>query len=389
MNIIRKIKGKVRQRRLTRLFTDFIESERSGGLLLIACTAVSLLLANSPVAESYIHSWHFSIGNKSLEFWINDGLMTVFFLLVGLEINRELKVGELADLKRSMLPFLAALGGMLLPALIHFIFNKGTVSQNGYGIPMATDIAFSLAVLSLLGSKVPNSLKVFLTALAIIDDLGAILVIAIFYTEQIHFAYLGAAAFILLALFIMNKLKINFLWIYLLPGIVLWYCLYQSGIHATISGVLLAFVIPFGKGEDNSASSRLQHTLHRPVAFFILPLFALANTAILIPSGWTDTLISANSMGIGIGLILGKPIGIFLFSLLGISMGICSLPDDLKKRHLLGSGILAGIGFTMSIFITLLAFKSQELIDASKIAVMAASLISGLVGYFFLRISLK
>jgi NhaA family Na+:H+ antiporter len=375
--------------KLTKLFSDFTASERSSGIVLIVCTAVSLMLANSGISKTYLGLWHLELLHKPLEFWINDGLMTIFFLLVGLEIEREVYIGELSDLKKSMLPVLAAIGGMIVPALIHFSFNKGTITQSGFGIPMATDIAFSLAVLSLLGNRVPVSLKIFLTALAIIDDLGAIIVIALFYSKSFSLLYFGLAVSIFIVLLILNRLKVYRIWIYLLLGMLMWFFMYRSGIHATITGVLVAFVIPFEKGNEESISYKLQHRLHLPVAFIILPLFALANTAIYIPSSVIDDLSSPNSYGIMLGLLLGKPIGIFCFSLIGILAGWCALSDGLKKRHLLWTGFLAGIGFTMSIFITLLAFNDASTVTVSKIAIIIGSVLAALIGFVGLRHTLK
>ncbi|HMH21305.1 MAG TPA: Na+/H+ antiporter NhaA [Puia sp.] len=385
---------------LTKIFREFFESERTGGLLLIGCTIASLLLANSPAGPGYIHFWHthldLSVANipldHSVEHWINDGLMAIFFLLVGLEIERELYIGELADFKKALLPMLAAAGGMLVPAATHYLFNHGTPAQPGIGIPMATDIAFALGILSLLGNKVPPSVKIFLTALAIIDDLGAILVIAVFYTKTISLLYLGAAFGILALLVILNKCKVTNLFFYLIPGVLVWYCMLRSGIHATISGVLLAFTIPFPKtltrpGAQTptpNPSEHLQHFLHKPVAFFILPVFALANTGIRLSEGWHQTLLTRNSLGIIGGLVLGKPAGILLFCLLAIKFKLCQLPGDMNRGHLAGLGILAGIGFTMSIFIANLAFDIPELIQDSKIAILAASLLASALGFVFL-----
>lgn len=375
--------------KLKDLYKDFTTSEKTSGIILMFCTILSLVLANSSVGPHYLRALHTELFSKPLEFWINDGLMTIFFLLVGLEIEREIYIGELADRKKSMLPVLAAIGGMIVPALIHFSINKGASTQNGFGIPMATDIAFSLAILSLLGKKVPLSLKVFLTALAIIDDLGAIIVIALFYSKGISFVYLSLAAAVFIILLILNRLKAYFLWIYLLLGMFMWFFMYRSGIHPTITGVLLAFAIPFGKGDVRSVSHKLQHRLHQPVAFLVLPLFALANTAIFIPSSFMQDLSSLNSLGIILGLCLGKPMGIFCFSLLGILLGWCVLPEEIKKQHLLWIGCIAGIGFTMSIFITLLAFTGDAIIASSKIAIILASLLSGLAGYIGLQFSLR
>ena len=376
------------QARLSKLFRDFFESEKTAGLILIVCTIVSLVLTNF-LGHSYSGIWHIVVFSKSLEFWINDGLMTIFFLLVGLEIEREIYKGELADVKRAMLPILGAIGGMLVPAIIHYVFNHGTASQKGFGIPMATDIAFSLAILSLLGNKVPVSLKIFLTALAIIDDLGAIIVIAVFYSKTVSLAYLGFAFLLFCIMLVLNRIKFYKTWVYLLLGILMWFFMYRSGIHPTITGVLLAFALPFGDGRETSPSYVLQHRLHKPVAFFILPLFALANTAISIPASVFTGLTTPNSYGIIFGLVLGKPFGIFLFCVAGAAIGLCSIPTDIKRRHLLWTGLLAGIGFTMSIFITLLAFNNETLVYGSKIAIIAGSVLSGMFGYFGLRLSLK
>ncbi len=374
--------------RLTKLFIEFFNSEKASGLILILCGAVSLILTNSPLGESYSHLWHAEIFSGPVEFWINDGLMTIFFLLVGLEIEREIYIGELSDLKKSMLPIFAALGGMLIPALIHFAFNNGTQYQRGFGIPMATDIAFSLGILSLLGNRVPASLKVFLTALAIIDDLGAIIIIAIFYSSDFSILYFGLSVLIFAVMLIMNRMRYYKILPYLILGSVMWFFIYRTGIHPTITGVLLAFAIPFGKGDEISPSYKLQHGLHKIVAFAILPLFALANTAIVFPGSFSNSINSTNSYGIILGLLLGKPVGIFLFSLIGTLFGLCTIPSDIKLKQLFGVGILAGIGFTMSIFITLLAFSDNVTVVGSKISVLFASVLAGLIGYIWLRFTL-
>jgi NhaA family Na+:H+ antiporter len=375
--------------KLSKLFAEFFHSEKAGGLILIICTFVSLVIANTAIGESYIHIWHTDIGNKPVEFWINDALMTVFFLLVGLELERELYNGELSDIRKSMLSVFAAIGGMAVPALIHFLFNQGSPSQGGVAIPMATDIAFSLGILSLLGNRVPASLKVFLTALAIIDDLGTILIIAFFYSNGLSGLYLGLALGIFAILLILNRLRVHQVWIYLILGVVMWFFMYRSGVHATITGVLVAFAIPFGNGDEKSPSYHLQHVLHKPVAFIILPLFALANTAIAIPSTWMEDLGSSNSLGIMLGLLLGKPAGIFLFAMLSVVLGLSALPDGVKKIHLLWIGLLAGIGFTMSIFITHLAFTDEVLVVSSKIAIIIGSLLAGVLGFVLLKLSLR
>lgn len=376
--------------KVTKLFTEFFESEKASGIVLILCTMVSLLLANSALQESYGHIWHYQIGHHSVEHWINDGLMTIFFLLIGLELEREVYIGELSKLKNALLPIIAAVGGMLVPAGIYMIFNYGTATQAGAGIPMATDIAFALGVLSLLGKRVPVSLKVFLTALAVIDDLGAILVIAIFYTDNLSLLNLGIALGIMGILFVFNRMKVNNWVPYVIGGIGMWYFMLNSGIHATIAGVLLAFVIPFGDGSEKTISYRMQHLLHKPVAFIVLPLFALANTAVIFGGDWMEGLTHENSIGIFLGLVFGKPIGIFLFCFAFVMMGVCKLPEELNWKQIFATGFLAGIGFTMSIFITLLAFKNQpEDITISKIAILISSLVAGLIGYLFLSVSLK
>lgn len=377
--------------KLTQTFSDFFHSEKAGGIILLIVTAISLLLANSIIQTEYIAFWDTKIGHHSITHWINDGLMTIFFLLIGLELEREIYKGELSNIKNAALPIFGALGGMVVPAGIFLALNFGTLTQNGAGIPMATDIAFAIGILSLMGDKVPTSLKVFLTALAVIDDLGAILVIALFYTETISFLNLFIALGIMGLLFILNRRKVHHLFPYLIGGVLMWYFMLNSGVHATITGVLLAFVIPFGDGGKKTASYRLQHFLHKPVAFFILPLFAIANTCLAINSDWHEGLSHENSLGIILGLVVGKPLGIWLFSFLAVALGICSLPKDLKWKNILGAGMLGGIGFTMSIFITLLAFKNdgEEIISYSKIAILIASFLSGIMGLLWLTFTLK
>lgn len=375
--------------KLTRLFNEFFESEKAGGIVLICCTILSLLLANSFLRNSYLPLWDFHFGGHSITQWINDALMSIFFLLIGLELEREIYAGELSSLKNASLPFFAAVGGMLVPAGLFLLFNVGTNTQAGAGIPMATDIAFAIGILSLLGNRVPTSIKVLLTALAVIDDLGAIIVIAVFYTGSVAFTQLLISLGIFAVLLILNRLKVHNLIPYMLGAVPMWYFMLQSGVHPTITGVLLAFAIPFGDGGPKSPSYILQHWLHKPVAFFILPLFALANTCISVDGGWQTGLMQANSIGIFAGLIVGKPLGIFLFSFITVSLGLCALPQDIKWKHVIGVGLLGGIGFTMSIFIALLAFTDPELITQSKIAILVASLVSGLLGFIWLRITLK
>lgn len=373
----------------TKLFKEFFESEKSGGIILIFCTLISIILANSSFGNHYIDFFHVKVAGSSIEHWVNDALMTIFFLLIGLELEREIYIGELSKIKDASLPIFGAIGGMFVPALIYLLFNIGTESQSGAGIPMATDIAFAIGILSLLGNKVPISLKVFLTALAVIDDLGAIIVIAIFYTKEIVWFNLLIVLIILLVLFIFNRLKVKSILIYLIGGVFMWYFMLKSGVHATITGVLLAFVIPFGNGDENSTSYKLQHWLHKPVAYFILPLFALTNTAIVFNK---ETLLAINnntSIGIFLGLFLGKPLGVILFTYLSTLFGLSKLPKSINWKLMFGVGILAGIGFTMSIYVTMLAFENGTLINNSKLIVIITSLFSGVAGYLFLRRNLK
>lgn len=375
--------------KLTRLFNDFFNSEKASGLILVFVTALSLILANTAWQEDYINFWHFNLGEHSITHWINDGLMTIFFLLIGLELEREIYNGELSDIKNASLPIFGAIGGMLVPAGFFLLLNFGTDTQAGAGIPMATDIAFAIGILSLLGNRVPTSLKIFLTALAVIDDLGAIIVIAIFYTTSIAFVNLFIALGIFGILLILNRLKVHTLIPYFIGGAAMWYFMLHSGVHATITGVLLAFAIPFGSGDEKSPSFILQHFLHKPVAFFILPLFAIANTCIAVGDNWQSALGQTNSLGIIAGLVIGKPLGIWLFSFIGVGLGLCALPTDLKWKNIIGAGFLGGIGFTMSIFVTLLAFDNADIINNSKIAILIASLIAATIGFTFLKLTLK
>ncbi len=374
--------------RLTKTFKEFVDGEKSSGIFLIAGTTVSLIIANSVLGESYLGFWRLYLGGLSIEHWINDGLMAVFFLLIGLELEREFYKGELSNFKNALLPIFAAIGGLSLPALIHFAFNSGTPTQAGIGIPMATDIAFALGVLALVGSRVPVSLKVFLTAVAVMDDLGAIIIIAVFYTSKLSFLYLLLALGVFGSLIILNRLRVMSLIPYLLGGAVLWFFMLKSGVHATIAGVLLAFTIPFTPIQDdiNSPSYILEHFLHKPVAFLILPLFALANTGIVIDADWLQNLSTSNSLGILAGLILGKPLGIALISFAVVALGICRLPLDLNRKHIIGAGLLGGIGFTMSIFITNLAFTDSNIINNSKMAILLASLTAGIIGFGWLKL---
>lgn len=375
--------------KITHLFKEFFNSEKVGGLLLICCAIISLSLANSSFGEDYQSFWNFSFANHSIAHWVNDGLMAIFFLLIGLELEREIYDGELSNIKDAMLPSFAAIGGILIPAAIFMVFNFGTETKSGAGIPMATDIAFALGILSLLGKKVPLSLKIFLTALAIMDDLGAILIIAIFYTKTIFWGNLIIALVIFALLLALNRLKVRNLIPYLIGGVLMWYFMLNSGVHATITGVLLAFAIPFGNGDKKSTSYVLQHFLHKPVAFIILPIFALANTAIVFNSNIGEILVQNYSIGIALGLIVGKPLGIFALSFIAVKLGLCKLPSDLDWQSIISVGFLGGIGFTMSIFITLLAFDNETIINNSKIVILISSLIAGFIGFISLKLTLR
>lgn len=379
---------------LTRLFREFYESGKLSGILLILCTVLTLLFVNSGYAEAYASFLHhysdlsFGVVDLKLsnEHWINDGLMTIFFLMVGLEIERELYQGELSSFSNAALPVAAAIGGMAIPALVHYAFNAGTATQSGFGIPMATDIAFSLGILSLLGKRVPASIKIFLTALAIIDDLGAIAVIAIFYTSDFSTTSFAISIGIFLLLMIFNRVGILNLWFYMIPGLIMWYFMLHSGVHATITGVLLAFAIPSTRVDnDSNPSFWLQHRLHKPVSFIILPIFAIANTGIPLSGDAYRSLFTNNSLGISLGLLFGKPIGILGAVFFMIKMKFSNLPTDITFKTVLGAGLLAGIGFTMSVFIANLAFTDPENIISSKMAILAASTLSGILGYFFLK----
>ncbi len=361
--------------------------------MLIVCTAVSIAITNSPIGPAYLSFWQSQVGGLSLEHWINDALMAIFFLLIGLELERELYVGELSNIRSALLPIFAAIGGMAAPALIHFWLNAGTPTQAGMGIPMATDIAFALGVLAILGNRVPASLKIFVVAFAVIDDLGAIVIIAAFYTAQFSVWYLAGALTVWALLLVLNRcFRVMHLLPYLLGGALMWFLMLKSGVHATVAGVMLAFAIPFSAKDDDeqSPSHKLEHFLHKPVAFIILPIFALANTGIAVQADWFQHLTSANSIGIAAGLIAGKSVGVALFCFVAIAIGVCRLPSDLNWSHMIGAGILGGIGFTMSIFIANLAFPGNpEIINASKMAILLASLAAGIFGFLWLRLLTK
>ena len=427
--------------KLTYPIQEFLHQEASGGILLIIATVIALAWANSPFAESYHHLWqtYLSIDlgglglNYSLHHWINDGLMVIFFFVVGLEIKRELLVGELSSAKKAALPIAAALGGMIFPAFIYVIFNSGTEGSSGWGIPMATDIAFVVGILALLGKRVPLSLKIFILALAIVDDLGAVLVIAVFYTSNISFTSLLIGGGFLVLLVVMNRLGVRNLLLYTLVGVALWLAFLKSGVHATVAGVLLAFTIPVssrintkkfknetehlikdfenaGEHGDNVLTNserltivdqienncekiltplqRFEHGLHPWVSFFIMPVFALANAGVTIGEGLGSALSHPVSIGIVFGLFIGKQIGIFSFSYLAVKFKIASEPEGVSWLKIYAASILAGIGFTMSLFIANLAFDSVDLLNIAKVGILAASLLSGIIGFIILKSAL-
>ncbi|MBK7230034.1 MAG: Na+/H+ antiporter NhaA [Ignavibacteriales bacterium] len=427
--------------KLTYPIQEFLHQEASGGILLIIATVIALAWANSSFADSYHHLWHtyvkIDVGgvglNYSLHHWINDGLMVIFFFVVGLEIKRELLVGELSSVKKAALPIAAALGGMIFPALIYTLFNLGSESASGWGIPMATDIAFVVGILALLGNRVPLALKIFILALAIVDDLGAVLVIAIFYTSNISLTSLMIAGGLIVLLIAMNRLGIRNLLVYTFVGIALWLAFLKSGVHATVAGVLLAFTIPVSSrintkkfknetenllkdfdnagehGEDVLTNSerlsivdqienncekiltplqRFEHGLHPWVSFFIMPVFALANAGVAVSDELGSALTHPVSIGIVLGLFLGKQIGIFSFSYIAVKLKLASEPEGVSWKKIYAASVLAGIGFTMSLFIANLAFNSPELLNISKVGILAGSLLSGIVGFIILKSAL-
>ncbi|MGA1939373.1 Na+/H+ antiporter NhaA [Arcobacter sp. YIC-310] len=420
-------------------FEEFLHAQTTTGLILIVMTILALVLANSPLSEMYSHFFHtyidFNVGSwklsHSLHHWINDGLMAIFFFLIGLEIKREITAGELSNIKVALLPILAAIGGMLFPALIYISLNYGTVGASGWGIPMATDIAFAISALVLLGKRVPTALVTFLVALAIVDDLGAVLVIAIFYTETINMLPLSLAGTMFLIMILFNRFGIHAILPYFVIGLFMWFFMLESGVHATIAGVLAALAIPstpkrapksftldtkhlLDKYDEYSVkenhtmheeqkkiltnikdkidevgtpAARLEHSLHLPVALLIIPIFALANAGIKIDfASIGTTILEPVSLGIILGLVLGKVIGIFGVSWIAIKLKIAQLPKDSSMSQVFGVSFLAGIGFTMSIFVADLAFiGNPELIFQAKIGILSASLFSGLFGYFWLK----
>ena len=367
---------------------ELADNGRLSGILLILATILSILFSNSGNASSYLKIWHLEIGpeflSRSILHWINEGLMPVFFLLVGIEIKREMVSGELSPMRQAILPGFAAIGGMLAPALLYFLFNRGNPeTSHGWAIPTATDIAFSLGLLSLLGKRIPFALKIFLAALAIFDDLGAIIIIAVFYSGSLHLAMLFIVLLIIIALIILNRLKVKQVFPYLLLGLLLWYFVMKSGIHPTIAGVLVAFTIPA------SLAEKLEEKLTMIVYYFILPLFALANTAITLSIDMVANLLSQMSLGIMLGLFIGKPVGIVLFTYLLVKTKVSRMLPGITWNQMIGVGLVAGIGFTMSIFISSLSFSSGFLADTSKLAVIGGSVLSALAGLFILWRSIQ
>ncbi|MGE9516244.1 MAG: Na+/H+ antiporter NhaA [Solitalea-like symbiont of Acarus siro] len=387
-----------RKRKLD-IFLSFVKTEQAAGIILILCAVISLILANSGLQKLYLEFWHqhitikgFSINlDLSLEQWVNDGLMVIFFLLVGLEIKRELCIGELSNFKKASLPIMAALGGMIVPAITYALVNKShPATIHGWGVPMATDIAFALGVFSLLGKKASMSAKTFLMALAVIDDLGAIIVIAIFYSAGILWMNLIIALGIFIVLIILNFAKVSKTSIYLMLGAVMWYFLLKSGVHATIAGVLIAITIPIKSSYTNySPLETLEHNLHDIAGFVVMPLFALANTAIILDAPIGKIIETPIAMGIIFGLCLGKPLGITLFTYISTKINLGQLPKKSTMKDIVGIGFLAGIGFTMSMLISVLAFKNDALKTDAKIAVLIASLISAIIGYMFIKSTKK
>lgn len=379
-------------------FLYFFKNESASGLILLICAIMAIIIANSSFAATYEHILHtyITIGYKefsismSVLHWINDGLMAIFFFVVGMEIKRELVIGELKSIKKTILPISAAIGGMIVPAIIYAIFNYKYPTITGWGIPMATDIAFALGILSLVGKKAPKGIVVFLTALAIVDDLGAIIVIAIFYTNQISLIALIVGLIILIALILANKFRVTSSFVFIALGIILWICLLKSGIHATVAGVLLGMTLPLGKNVHESKKSmlyRFEHALTPWSSFVIMPIFALANSGIAIDINSLSTnLLTPVSLGIIFGLFVGKQIGIFGISYILVKLKIAKLPSQVTKRHLYGASVLAGIGFTMSIFVSSLSFVDQTALSTAKISIMIASVLAATLGMIIFKL---
>jgi Na+:H+ antiporter, NhaA family len=371
------------------LVSEFMRGEASGGFVLMAAAALALIVANSPLSDLYFESLHAYLGGMSVLHWINDGLMVVFFLLVGLEIKREMLIGQLSSWPRRILPGIGALGGMIVPALIYVAFNRGdAAAMRGWAIPTATDIAFALGVLSLLGKRVPTSIKVFLTALAIIDDLGAVVIIALFYTSDLSLLYLGLAAAVLAVLVILNRTGVRRLWPYLVLGAILWFLVLRSGVHATLAGVALALTIPLRMNDEyqDPPLITLENSLHRVVPFLIIPLFGFANAGLSFAGLSVANLVEPLTLGVALGLLCGKIIGVFGFSSIAIGTGIARLPQSASWLQMCGVSLLCGIGFTMSLFIGLLAFAHHPVLQSEvKVGILGGSLVAGILGFLILR----
>ncbi|MET1057598.1 MAG: Na+/H+ antiporter NhaA [Pedobacter sp.] len=364
-------------------FSRFIQLEYSSGIILLLSVVLAILWANSSFYASYHDLWEtkFALGwgvwklNEPLHIWINDALMAIFFFVIGLELKREFLEGELSSVSKALLPMMAAMGGMIVPALIYFMVNRGTTAEHGWGIPMATDIAFALALLAMAGKHIPSSVKVFLSALAVADDLGAVLVIAFFYTQGLSLIPLGFAGIFVLMLIAGNRFGIRSIGFYLLIGIAVWLCFFLSGVHATLAGVVVAFTIPSG-----TLLQKMEHGLHPWVAFLIMPVFALANSGISIGADFLDTVVNPVSIGVTAGLVLGKCLGIFLFTWIMVRFGLGSLPSGATWKHMFGVALLGGIGFTMSLFISGLAFNEALFADQAKYGILIGSVIAGILG---------
>lgn len=373
--------------RINDAFTEFFKQESAGGILLLICAAIAMALANSPLAYTYEHILHLSVSipflpDMSLLHWVNDGLMAIFFLVVGLEIKREFLFGELKSLSATILPVAAAVGGMVVPAALYTVFNFGQPSISGWAIPMSTDIAFSLGVLAFAAKGVPKSVAIFLTALAIVDDLGGIVVIALFYSQSLQWVALGAGLVVLCVMAVLSKKQVHSPVPYIIGGLITWYAFLEAGIHPTVAGVMTGFLIPAGN-EDNQEDHPLhhwEHTLSPWSAFLIMPIFALGNAGIPLGADSFAGLLSPIGLGIIAGLFIGKPLGIFGTVFLMIKSGLVAMPDNVKWSHFLGAGVLAGIGFTMSIFLASLSFGAPDDLVHAKAAIVTASLLSGVLG---------
>ncbi|MCG7584780.1 Na+/H+ antiporter NhaA [Photobacterium sp. OFAV2-7] len=380
---------------MTDAIRNFLKLESAGGIILIIAAAIAMMVANSPLEPLYNGTLHSYVAGLSVSHWINDGLMAIFFLLIGLEVKRELIEGALNTKEKAIFPAIAAVGGMVAPALVYFAFNfSDPMAAKGWAIPAATDIAFALGVMALLGPRVPVSLKAFLLALAIIDDLGVIVIIALFYSSDLSTIALAVAFAATTALFVMNAKNVTKLSWYIVVGLILWFSVLKSGVHATLAGVVLGFAIPLsgedGSSEKHSPLKHLEHALHPYVAFLILPLFAFANAGISLEGVSVESLTSMLPLGIALGLLVGKPLGIFSASYIAVKSGIAKLPDGIGFTHISAVSVLCGIGFTMSIFISSLAFVGapDDFSTYSRLGILLGSTLSAVLGYFLLSRSL-